>query len=41
MFGRSAVKEKNLKWYTNGVDNLYITENTQPEDYRRGRTMKK
>lgn len=41
MFGRSAVKEKNLKWYTNGVDNLYITENTQPADYRRGRTMKK
>jgi hypothetical protein len=41
MYGRSAVTEKNLKWYTNGVDNLYVTEGTQPDDYRRGRTMKK
>lgn len=41
MFGRSAAKEQNLKWYTNGIDNLFITENTQPADYRRGRTMKK
>lgn len=40
MWGRSVVKEKNLKWYTNGVDNLYVTEGTQPKDYRRGRTMK-
>lgn len=41
MYGRSAVTEKNLKWYTNGVDNIYVTEGTQPSDYRRGRTMKK
>lgn len=41
MFGRSAVTEKNLKWYTNGTDNLYISEGTQPADYRRGRTMNK
>lgn len=41
MFGRSAVTEQNLKWYTNGTDNLYISEGTQPADYRRGRTMKK
>jgi hypothetical protein len=41
MYGRSAVTEKNLKWYTNGLDNLYITEGTQPSDYRRGRTLKK
>lgn len=39
MYGRSAVKEKNLKWYTNGKDNLYITEGTQPQGYERGRTM--
>lgn len=39
MFGRSAVTEQNLKWYTNGTDNLYISEGTQPADYRRGRTM--
>jgi hypothetical protein len=41
MYGRSVVKEKNLKWYTNGVDNLYIPEGTQPKSYHRGRTMKK
>lgn len=41
MYGRSAVTEQNLKWYTNGVDNLYVTEGTQPAGYRRGRTMKK
>lgn len=41
MHGRSAVTEKNLKWYTNGVDNLYVTEGTQPAGYHRGRTMKK
>ena len=41
MYGRSAVTEKNLKWYTNGVDNLYVTEGTQPSDYRRGRTVKR
>ena len=41
MYGRSAVREQNLKWYTNGTDNLYITEDTQPAGYRRGRTMKK
>jgi len=41
MYGRSVVKEKNLKWYTNGKDNIYVTENTQPQGYRRGRTMKR
>lgn len=41
MFGRSAVKEKNLKWYTNGKDNVYVTEGTQPEGFQRGRTMHK
>lgn len=41
MYGRSAVTEKKLKWYTNGVDTIYVTENTQPSDYRPGRTFKK
>lgn len=40
MYGRSAVSEKNLKWYTNGVDVIYVTENTQPEGYVRGRKLK-
>lgn len=39
MYGRSAVKEKNLKWYTNGVKVIYIPEGTQPNDYQRGRKL--
>lgn len=38
MHGRSAIKEKNLKWYTNGEINMYVTENTQPSGYYRGRS---
>ena len=38
MYGRSAVKEKNLKWYTNGTENKFITEDTQPAGWIRGRT---
>lgn len=39
MFGRSAVVEKNLKWYTNGVQIIYVTEGTQPLDFIRGRKL--
>jgi hypothetical protein len=38
MYGRSAITEKKLKWYTNGTENKYITEGTQPDDFVRGRT---
>lgn len=38
MYGRSAVREKNLKWYTDGHTSVYVTEGTQPEGFRRGRT---
>jgi hypothetical protein len=38
MFGRSAVKEKNLKWYTNGEENIYVTEDTQPKGFYSGRS---
>jgi len=38
MYGRSAITEKNLKWYTNGKENKYITEGTQPDGFVRGRT---
>lgn len=41
MYGRSAVREKNLKWYTDGTSNKYITEGTEPEGYYRGRTVPK
>lgn len=40
MYGRSAVKEQNLKWYNNGIINKYIPENTQPEGFTRGRLTK-
>ena len=38
MYGRSAITEKNLKWYTNGKENKYITEGTQLDGFVRGRT---
>lgn len=38
MYGRSAINERNLKWYTNGKENKYITEGKQPTDWWRGRT---
>lgn len=37
MYGRSAVKENSLKWYTDGTKNIYVTEGTEPEGFRRGR----
>jgi hypothetical protein len=37
MHGRSAIKEKNLKWYTNGLENKFIPEDTQPNEWYRGR----
>jgi hypothetical protein len=37
MFGRSAIKENNLKWYTNGVNDIMVEENTQPKGYVLGR----
>lgn len=41
MYGRSAVSEKNLKWYTNYEINIYVTENTQPDGFVRGRKGRK
>lgn len=38
MFGKSAVAENNLKWYTDGKNNLYLTEGTEPCGYVRGRS---
>ena len=26
MYGRSAVVENNLRWYNNGIENIYVTE---------------
>ena len=41
MFGRSAPKEKNLKWYTDGMKDIYVTEGTQPLGFLRGRSLVK
>lgn len=40
MYGRSIVKEQNLKWYTNGVKPIYVTEGTQPNGFVPGRKIK-
>lgn len=40
MYGRSAVKEQNLKWYNNGIDTIYVTEGTQPSGFTSGRIIK-
>ena len=37
MYGRSVVKEKNLRWYNNGIESIYVTEGTQPTGYVLGR----
>lgn len=38
MYGRSAVKEQNLKWYTNGETNVYVTKGTEPIGFYQGRS---
>lgn len=37
MYGRSAVKEQNLRWYNNGEVAIYVSEGTQPEGFIKGR----
>ena len=37
MYGRSAITEKKLKWYTDGKVTIYVTEGTQPEGFVSGR----
>ncbi len=40
MHGRSAAKENNLKWYTNGIDSIFVKEGTEPNGYTKGRPFK-
>jgi hypothetical protein len=40
MYGRSAVSEKNLKWYNDGIRTIYVSEGTQPEGFQPGRIIK-
>ena len=41
MYGRSAITEQQLRWYTDGTKNIYVTEDTQPDGFRRGRSNMK
>ena len=37
MYGRSAIKESNMKWYTNGTEDKMFIENEQPDNWYLGR----
>ena len=37
MYGRSAISEQNLRWYNDRNKNIYVTEDTEPEGFVRGR----
>ena len=39
MYGRSAIKEQNIRWYNNGKDNIYVPEGTEPKGYKPGRII--
>ena len=39
MFGRSAVTEQNLQWFTNGIENVYVTPGKEPNGYASGRNV--
>ena len=40
MYGRSVVTEQNLKWYNDGEKNIYVSEDTQPDNFIKGRIIK-
>jgi len=40
MYGRSIIAEKDLKWYTNGEEEKYCVEGTEPQGWYRGRRIK-
>jgi len=40
MYGRSAVTDNNLKWYTDGDNTIYVPEGENPPEYYTGRTIK-
>jgi hypothetical protein len=39
MYGRSAIVEQNIRWYNNGVKNVYVPEGTQPKGFKPGRII--
>ena len=40
MYGRSIIAEKNLKWYTDGTNEIYVPEGQQRDGWYRGRKTK-
>ena len=40
MYGRSIIAEKNLKWYTDGNNEIYAIEGQQPDGWYNGRKIK-
>lgn len=39
MYGRSAIVENNIRWYNNGVDNVYVSAGTEPPGFVAGRII--
>ena len=39
MSGRSAIVEQNIRWYNNGIDNVYVPAGTEPKGYNPGRII--
>lgn len=37
MYGRSAIKENNMKWYNDGINESMFVEGRQPADWKNGR----
>ena len=39
MYGRSAIAEQNIRWYNNGIKNIYVPSGTEPEGFFPGRII--
>lgn len=39
MYGRSAISEQNIRWYNNGIINIYVPAGTEPSDFIPGRII--
>lgn len=41
MYGKSAIKDHNLKWYTDGKDDIFVPEGSQPKGFVCGNSATK
>jgi hypothetical protein len=39
MYGRSAIVENNIRWYNNGIENVYVPAGTEPTGFVPGRII--